>query len=313
MDVFRSIEEISEKTLCSVLSIGMFDGVHKGHQKIIDKVVTVSRQKKCRSCLLTFDPHPRKYFQHHNGPLLITSIEHKLELFRKVGVDCSLIIDFDEMFSRLGAEEFICLLFEKLCFKGIVVGGDFRFGKNREGDSAYLKKLGMKIGFTVTEVSPFILNNIVVSSTEVRKAVQMGELEKSKELLGRDFSVLGTVIRGKNIGTRLGYPTANLDPHQEILPPGGVYIVRINLSGKTYSGLANVGYCPTFMDRLDDFSIEIYIFDFEKHIYGEHIEVFFLEKIREEKKFAAVENLVKQIKKDEKEARRYLNLNSDSL
>lgn len=305
MKVFRSIDETDKHFNCSVISIGMFDGVHCGHKKIVTNVLKRTKKTGCLSCLVTFDPHPRKYLKNPNMPLLITSLEHKLRLIEQTGIDSVIIIGFDESFSSQNSETFIRRLWKSIKFSEVIVGDDFRFGKNRESGITDLIKFGKKIGFTVTAIKPIANKGTIISSTEVRKRIQSGDLASAKEFLGREVSILGTVVRGSNLGKKIGYPTANIDPHQEILPPPGVYIVSVVLSGVFHKGLVNIGFSPTFTEREKGFSIEVFIFDFEKQIYGEDVEIFFKRKIRNERKFDTLEELAKQIGEDVKVAERY--------
>ncbi|MFC1667760.1 bifunctional riboflavin kinase/FAD synthetase [Chlamydiota bacterium] len=290
----------------SIITIGMFDGVHRGHKKILKRVIGIAHKNKVCSVVITFDPHPRKLLRQKTSPLLLTSLQHKIDIMKSVGIDQCYVLDFDNRIAQLDPTRFITQLWELFRFRGIVIGTGFRFGFNARGESGLLKKIGEKMDFFVKEVPPLYYKETVVSSTLVRQMINEGNLFRVKQYLGRDFSILGTVVSGKNIGKQLGYPTVNIDPHQEILPPAGVYIGSAYIHKTRFFGMINVGFCPTFVSNRRRLSIEVYFFAFNQSLYDKDIEVYFHKKIREEKKFDSGDLLVKQIRKDEIFAKKYI-------
>jgi riboflavin kinase/FMN adenylyltransferase len=253
---------------------------------------------------LTFDPHPMRVLQPDKAPLLLTSTEHKLALIEKLGMDACLVLKFDRAFSETPAEKFI----EQIAFcRQVFVGSRFRFGHNRAGTVGLMRTLAPKHGFTVKEIkSVLTADGELISSTAVRNHVLAGRLERSAEMLGRPFSILGTVTEGDRVGRDLGYPTANIDPHNEAIPPNGVYAANVHFRGAMHRGIVNIGVRPTFTGRSRQRVIEVHILDFAADIYGQDIETVFVKKLREEQKFTAVEALKRQIAEDEKNARALL-------
>ncbi len=307
MELIHGLEKIqpfSEKTF---LTIGTFDGVHIGHQEVIKKVVSSAKREGGTSVIITFDPHPRSLFGKYNDALTLTSTPHKLNLIDRLNVDICVLIEFDKDFAEMPADTFIKdVLYKKLNLKKIILGARTRFGKNRQGTAGLMQEMGEEFGFDVEVVNDVKINNIVVSSTVIRKYVHSGELEFASAFLGRQFSIWGTVIKGQTVGRHLGYPTANLDPHNEVIPPSGVYAVEVILDNRPLSGVLNIGFRQS-SKSLDDVvpAIEVHIIDFDQNIYGRDIEVIFHKKIREEKRFSQKQALIEQIKEDESEARKY--------
>lgn len=289
-----------------MLTIGNFDGVHKGHLALFAKVKEIAKEINGNSVVMTFDPHPIKVLNSGNGPPLITPIQQKLRLIKKAGIDIILCLPFTREFAEISAKDFVKkILVDRIGVRCVVVGYDYSFGKDRQGNIDFLKDMANKLGFDVVVVGPVSINGIVVSSTMIRNLVQEGRLEEAKSLLGRYYQVCGIVIKGKNRGARiLGYPTANLRLIDELTPKIGVYAVRVLVDDGVYNGVANIGYNPTFENGA--FSVETHIMDFNGELLGKEIKVDFIKRLRDEKSFKDPKELAIQISKDIEEARKIL-------
>jgi riboflavin kinase/FMN adenylyltransferase len=254
---------------------------------------------------LTFDPHPMRLLQPHQAPLLLTSTEHKLQLIQQVGADACLLLQFDKAFSETPPAQFIAMIAsQRNLLREICVGTRFRFGHNRAGDVRLIETLAPSHGFVVKEIKPVHTDDgEMISSTAVRQHVLHGRLDRAAAMLGRPFSILDTVKQGDRIGHQLGYPTANLDPHNELMPPDGVYAARVVIGAEKLGGVVNIGVRPTFADRDRTRRLEVHILDFNREIYGQDLEVLFLQRLRDEKKFDSTEALRAQIADDEQAAR----------
>ncbi|MCX5678486.1 MAG: bifunctional riboflavin kinase/FAD synthetase [Candidatus Omnitrophica bacterium] len=309
MRVIYGLRGFKKFAKAAVLAIGVFDGLHIGHIKIIKKAVRDAKRLKIKSVVLTFDPHPIKILCPKNSgvPSLI-SVNHRIKLIEKLGVDILVVMNFNRALAVLAPGDFVKkLLVRKLGVREVCVGENFYFGKGGAAGVKDLDKLGRSFGFKVSVVKPVRIGRAIVSSSLIRKLITSGELRKASKLLGRRVSALGTVISGARLARELGYPTANLNPHHEVIPPGGVYAVFVRFKGKTYKGVLNIGLRPTFYSPRDrESAVEVHIFDFKEKIYGHDLEVFFVKKLRDEVAFAGKNGLVKQIKKDEKAARNAL-------
>jgi riboflavin kinase/FMN adenylyltransferase len=248
--------------------------------------------------VLTFDPHPMRILQPDKAPQLLTSTEHKLKLIEKLGVDASLVLTFDKSFSLLPAEKFIETVAQINRVQEICVGTRFRFGHNRAGDVRLLETLAPKFGFEAREIKPVQLDDEMISSTAIRRYILHGQLDRAAAMLGRQFSILGTVEPGDHRGREIGFPTANLNPHDEVLPPDGVYVVRALLGQGSLGGVANIGTRPTFEQRIARRILEVHILNFDAAIYGQDVEVEFVKKLRDERKFDSTEALRRQIAAD---------------
>jgi len=306
MQVIFNLHEI-EKPLCDpVLTIGNFDGVHKGHLALFDKVKERAKAIGGQSVVMTFEPHPLKIMRPADGPRLITHTGQKLELIESAGIDIIVCVSFDREFAAIPARDFVKeILVQKIGIKEIVVGYDYTFGHNREGDINLLREMGEELRFIVHLVGPIQIEDSLVSSTSIRRLVQEGRLDKAKVLLGRDFEVQGTVVKGQNRGARLlGFPTANLNPHGELLPKRGVYAVRLFIDDAFYNGVTNVGYNPTFGDT--GLTVETHVLDYSGDLLGRTIKVRFIKRLRDEKAFKTLEELSEQIAQDIIEAREAL-------
>jgi len=306
MQVIFNLHEIEKPLSDPVLTIGNFDGVHKGHLALFDKVKERARAIGGQSVVMTFEPHPLKIMRPANGPRLITHTGQKLELIESAGIDIIVCVSFDRDFAAIPARDFVKnILVQKIGIKEIVVGYDYTFGHNREGDINLLREMGEDLGFVVHLVGPIQIEDSLVSSTSIRRLVQEGRLDKAKVLLGRDFEVQGTVVKGQDRGARLlGFPTANLNPHGELLPKRGVYAVRLLIDDAFYNGVTNVGYNPTFGDT--GLTVETHVLDYSGDLLGKTVKVRFIKRLRDEKAFKNLEALSEQIAEDITQAREFL-------
>ncbi|MGO9021697.1 MAG: bifunctional riboflavin kinase/FAD synthetase [Syntrophobacteraceae bacterium] len=305
MQVFRGIESIQRKLKNPAITIGNFDGVHKGHQALFQRVKQWAEELNGESAVVTFHPHPLEVLFPEKTPSFITSHQQKLDLIASCGIDATIVIPFDHKLSRMSAREFVeIVLVDKIGAKAIVVGHDYRFGHSREGNIAFLKQLGEQHGFKVETVSGIKVNDTVVSSTTIRQMIASGKIKEANKLLGRFFEVSGTVIPGRKRGVGLGFPTANIRMPAIMSPRTGVYVVEAEVDGKTYGGAANLGYNPTFGDT--DLSLEAHLFDFDQDIYGKPITVRFIDRLRDELRFSGPDELSAQIRKDVETAKKVL-------
>ncbi|MBC2715545.1 MAG: bifunctional riboflavin kinase/FAD synthetase [Desulfobacteraceae bacterium] len=301
MNVITDINEIKQPFINPVVTIGNFDGVHKGHQAIFHQVIEKAESIKGTSVAITFEPHPVKVLKKNDPPPLITLYEQKIELISKTGLDVLICIPFNKEFAEISADQFLEeILVKKIGTKAIVIGRDYSFGKNREGNVAYLRQNADKLGYEVIVADWIpVTHNIDgrISSTRVREFVMAGIVGDAVALLGRHYQIRGKVQAGRNRGGRLlGFPTANINIVDELCPKIGVYAVTVECSYGNYKGVANIGYSPTFDDHV--FTIEVHLLDFNKDIYGQDIRVNFIKRIRDEKKFSNIDELSEQIKKD---------------
>jgi riboflavin kinase/FMN adenylyltransferase len=298
MQVILNLNEINKPLTNPVLTIGNFDGVHKGHLALFDKVKERAKAIDGQSVVMTFEPHPLKIMKPANGPQLITHTGQKLELIEKAGIDVIVCVSFDQEFAAIPARVFVNnILVKRIGIKEIVVGYDYTFGHNREGDINLLREIGNDSGFIVHLVGPIEIEHTLVSSTSIRRLVQEGRVEEAGVLLGRDFEVQGTVVKGQNRGARLlGFPTANLNPHGELLPKRGVYAVKLLIDDVLYNGVTNVGYNPTFGDT--GLTVETHILDYSGELIGKTIKVHFIKRLRDEKAFKDLKDLSDQIARD---------------
>lgn len=304
MKVLRAIDELRSLPGSTHLSIGVFDGLHIGHQAVIGRALESSRQTSGNAVVVTFDPHPVRVLRPEKAPRLLTSTRHKVKLIEKLGVDAVLLLDFTLEFSRTPPETFI----EKLVrasnrLSQICVGQEWTFGADRSGSIRLLEEMAPKLGFQVVSVPPVLVGDRVISSTLIRSAVECGDLESAAKYLGRDFTILGTVTEGRQLGRRLGFPTANLRAHNELFPPNGVYAAKAWFRENEYGGVVNIGVRPTIENETGERILELHLFDFDQQIYGEDVEVAFLEYLRPEHKFSGVEELQAQIQRDAEKAR----------
>ncbi len=288
----------------TVVTIGMFDGVHLGHKKVISELVVASKKLSLPSVAITFDIHPRKILG--NAPAMICSLEHRLQLLSTLGLDSVWVISFTEEFSKVTAKEFIeSFLLDKLSAAKIILGENGNFGYKGEGCIKYLQENYPEIS---TECAPRVMiDNVTVSSSLIRKFTSEGNLSSSRKLLGRAPSVLGKVIKGKQIGRTIGFPTLNLNPDHELFPPNGVYATFTRCGDTIFNSVTNIGYRPTIDDSKEEIGkIESHLFNFNGNLYDHTAEVFFIEKIRDEKKFSSIDELKENIVKDSNKAKKIL-------
>ncbi len=307
LEVITDLEQV--RGCCSkagVITLGNFDGLHLGHQELIRRVVKKADEIDGTSIVFTFHPHPLKILSPDTCPPLISTYEEKVALFEEMGIDLLLLIPFTGELAAMTAYDFAKkILKETLNASEVFVGFNFRFGKNREGNLERLRMFGKELGFNVTELREVTVKNEVVSSTKIRSLLSAGDVEHAGTLLGRPYAIAGRVVSGDRRGRNLGFPTANLEPIHEIMPYPGVYAVRVFVEGRQYDGVVNAGFRPTFDKH--ELCLEVHIFDFSKDIYGKEIIVFFIKKIRNEKRFESLYALVEQIKKDVSKAKNILS------
>ena len=304
METVRSISELSRLPGQLFLAIGVFDGVHLGHQAVISTSAEHAKAANGTPVVVTFDPHPEKILRPEAAPHLLTATPHKIALIRELGVAHLLIVTFDKQFAATEPEDFVQqLVNHSNPLREICVGHKWSFGKNRRGNLELLKKLGAQFDFNVIGIPPVTVNGELVSSTTIRRAVESGDLQKAAAMLGREYTVLGTVVRGDDLGKKIGFPTANLSAHNEQFPPNGVYFAEARLEGVAYPGVVNLGYRPTVSSSKTERILEIHLLDFDRDIYGKDLEVRFISYLRPEKKFEDVDALVRQIERDVQQAR----------
>jgi len=307
MKVVHTFAELSGVADKVCIAIGVFDGVHLGHQAVIRAAMEDAKACGGTAVALTFDPHPMRVLAPDKAPPLLTSTEHKLALIETLEMPVCLLVPFTMEFAQTEPEAFLDQL-QKATKKlqTICVGHAFRFGHNRKGDVQTILEFGKQRGVRVDVIPPVTANGETISSTTIRKAIAVGDLAKAERMLGRPFSVLGTVEAGDRVGRKLGYPTANLNPHNEFLPPNGVYAVRALYGRQRLSGIVNIGVRPTIAANAIDRRLELHVLDFSDDLYGKAIEVLFVQKLRDEQKFDSPETLKAQISRDANEARRIL-------
>jgi len=307
MEIIRGLDELRHPLENPVLTIGNFDGVHKGHLELFRKTRERAQALKGQSIVMTFEPHPVRVMKLGNGPPLITPTQQKLELIGEAGIDVILCTPFTREFASISAPDFVeKILVGKMGIKEIVVGYDYTFGYDRKGDIALLRELGDKLGFTVHVVAPVYVDNKLISSTSIRKLVQEGRIAEAEVFLGRHYQVAGTVIKGAGRGGRLlGFPTANLRLIDELIPKKGVYAVTVLLEEGTYDGVTNIGYNPTFGGD-NPLSVETHLLGFSGDLLGKTIRINFIHRLRDEMPFESVEDLAQQIARDVEDAREVL-------
>jgi riboflavin kinase / FMN adenylyltransferase len=306
MILITDLGKIKKKFPSSIITLGNFDGLHLGHQELIRQIILRAEETASLSMVVTFRPHPLKILAPDRCPPLISIYEEKIRLIEELGIDVLVKIPFTLDFSAMGPRDFVRnVLVDLLGAKEIFVGYNYRFGKGRKGDIGLLRELGQELGFLVREIEQVSLNNEVISSTRIRQLLQKGEVEHAAKLLGREYALSGIVVKGDGRGRGLGFPTANIAPRHAIVPSNGVYAVRLFVRDKFYDGIVNIGMRPTF--ARNSLAIEVHIFDFDEDLYGEEVTLYFIRKIREEKKFQNAEALIRQIRIDAGTAREILS------
>lgn len=308
MHITHGIAQLTE-TKNAVLTIGSFDGVHKGHQEILKRINEEAEKLGGESVLLTFEPHPRMILQGENCDLqLITTLEEKQKLLASFDLNHLVIAEFSEFFSNQSASYYIkSFIWQNIHPKVIVIGYDHQFGKNREGNIELMKKYATKLGFEIIEISKQEVKHIAVSSTKIRRALSRGEVAKANQLLGHAFTLTGNVVSGEQIGTSIGFPTANLNIENpyKLVPANGVYAIRATNGPRRFAGMLNIGNRPTFNGSVR--TIEAHLFNCNENLYGQYLTLEFVKFIRGEKKFESKETLAAQILSDQKKIEKLLN------
>lgn len=305
MKTKRSLNTLPDKP--TAVTIGTFDGVHVGHQKIIKRLIHTAENLALKSIVLTFFPHPRMVLQKDSNIKLINTIEERSQILESLGLDYLIIKEFTKAFSRLSAEDYVKqILVDKLQAKKVIIGYDHRFGRNRNADISDLKKYGEFYGFNIEEISVKDIDDVAVSSTKIRNALSEGHVSKANSFLGYHFMLTGTVVKGKGLGKQLQYPTANvhIEETYKLIPKRGSYIVNATIGNILYFGMMNIGINPTVSGEKE--TIEVHFFDFNKDIYNQKIQVNLLKRIRDEQKFESVEALQAQLKNDKEMALQFI-------
>ncbi|HNW20599.1 MAG TPA: bifunctional riboflavin kinase/FAD synthetase [Bacteroidales bacterium] len=309
MEILYTPKQINQPT---TISIGTFDGVHRGHRFIIDYANELAKRYQFANMIITFDPHPRfvlaKEIQAH---FLLTTLEEKLEIMSQMPVDIVYIQKFTKEFSQLTPEEFIKILKENFNMRALVMGYDHSFGVNRSGSYEDIKSLSYKYNFFLYKFQPFVDDGVFISSTKIRNLLIKGLVSQANKLLGYNYFIKGKVIEGSKIGRQLGFPTANIGEvaEEKIIPGSGVYIIKAFVEDEQYKGIMNIGFRPTFQYSHNNISLEAHLFDFYRDIYNKPIKIEFLLKIRDEIKFNTIEDLIQQIYKDRELALRFFYIN----
>ena len=299
MRLIHAASELQPGTRKVCLAIGFFDGVHLGHQQIVRTTIADARQHEAIALVLTFDRHPNTVVAPQRVPPLVYSLPQKLRALESLGADVLLLAHFDKAFSQKPGEEFVCGLARELGhIRSICVGANFVFGHKRSGNVELLKKLGAEMNFAVHGLSAVSLDGQAVSSTRIRQAIAAGNLDGASQMLGRAYSLAGTVTRGDGMGRKLGFPTANLETTGLALPPKGVYAVQAQTGGRTWRAVLNIGYRPTLQNPEPQLRVEAHLMDFDADLYGQEVELLFVERLREEKKFGSLAELRDQIARD---------------
>jgi len=306
MQIIRGLRNLSFKPKAPVVTLGNFDGVHIGHQSIFQRVQQRARETGGVSVVYTFDPHPLKILAPEQSLSLLSTFKKKMELIAAYGIDMTICADFTRAFARMHPRDFARKLYGGLNMKRVVVGHDYSFGQGKAGSIGYLRKMGGELGFDVEVVDAVSVGGERVSSTRIRELLYQGDIAAANQMLNRCYSIAGKVVSGYRRGQAIGFPTANLDTPYEVIPAVGVYAVLARVGdGEPLDGVVNIGYNPTF--NRDDFIVETHLLDQENDIYGSEIEVFFIERLRDEQNFGSVEQLQKQIQTDIDNARRILS------
>ena len=306
MQTLHSITELAALPGPLFLAIGVFDGVHRGHQAVISTSTRHAHSADGTPVVVTFDPHPARILRPEEAPHLLTATQHKIALIRALGVGHLLVVKFDKNFAATSPENFVEQLVQNSKpLREICVGHEWSFGKNRAGNLDLLQKLGARFDFNVVGIPPVKVNGTVVSSTAIRHAVEAGEFAEAAGMLGREYTILGTVSGGEKLGKKIGFPTANLSAHSEQFPPDGVYFAEAWLDGVLLHGVVNLGFRPTVSSGQPERILEIHLLDFDQDIYEKDLEIRFVRYLRPEKKFESVDALVRQIEIDVRQAREF--------
>ncbi|MEN8216047.1 MAG: bifunctional riboflavin kinase/FAD synthetase [Pseudomonadota bacterium] len=301
MELIRNLSQLRPRHQGCVATIGNFDGVHLGHQAVLQQLTAKAKKLQLPTLVIIFEPQPMEFFAPDKAPARLTRLREKLIVMRRYGVDRVLCLHFNASFAALSAEAFIQQILG-LGIRHLVIGDDFRFGQKRQGDFATLQQVGKQYGFTIESQHTFILGNQRVSSTRVRQALMQGDLDAARELLDRPYTMCGRVRYGQQMGRTIGFPTANIFLHRQVSPLNGVFAVTLHgVTEKPLAGVANLGTRPTINGS--QLLLEVHLFDFQRTIYGHYVEVEFVRKLRDEQRFASIEALKQQIEKDVRLAR----------
>ncbi|MGD9931228.1 MAG: bifunctional riboflavin kinase/FAD synthetase [Mangrovibacterium sp.] len=308
MKVYHDLQDFQVKN--PVLTIGSFDGVHLGHVKIIDRLKEIAQQNQGESVIFTFYPHPRLVlFPKEHNLRLLTTLQEKIRLFERAGIEHLIVYPFSKAFSELSYTEFVRqILVEKLNIKSLVVGYDHKFGKNREGGFEMLQELSEIYNFNLEKLDVLLMDDINISSTKIRNALEQGDVLRANKFLGHPFTLHGTVVEGQKLGRKIQFPTANIeasDPNK-IIPGYGVYAVFVHVDNQKFMGMLNIGTRPTVNKNADHRSIEVHILQYDGNLYGHEIELEFIRKVREEQKFSSIEELKMQLELDKTNVMRLL-------
>jgi riboflavin kinase/FMN adenylyltransferase len=305
MQLIRGIHNIQAEDHGCVLTIGNFDGVHLGHARVISALIEKAKALNCTPAVMIFEPQPQELFSPETAPARLTRLRDKYFLLKQLGVERLICVNFHREFARKSAQEFIeQLLVKQLGIKHLIIGDDFRFGKNRAGDFNLLKQAGEKFDFAVSDTASFKLADCRISSTQIRNALEQDKLADAQSMLGRAYSIIGRVFHGDKRGRQLGFPTANVLLKRRVSPISGVYVVKVNTVDNSFYGVANIGSRPTVSGIRQQ--LEVHIFNFNADIYGQTIEVVMLKKLRNELKFSSIDALTKQIAKDSEQAKSFV-------
>ena len=291
------LKNLKTQKIPTVVTVGIFDGVHIGHKKIFTELIKHAKKDKATSVVLTFDPHPEKVLKGKKSIAMLSSLKHRLTLLNASGIDLCVLVRFNKKFAEKDTMSFIKnILIKKLNMKKLIVGESFSFGSDNTHTPSSLKDAAKKVGFKLKFVNPKKDNKHVISSSIIRSLIEKGRLQKASRLLGRPASVLGVVVHGRKRGRIVGFKTANIDPHHEAIPPSGVYASYSVIDRKVYKSVVNIGRRPTFKEK--DPTIESHIFGLDRNLYGKDIEVYFAKRLRSEKRFKNEQDLCEQIIKD---------------
>ena len=314
MKIVRDLEEVPSSRISPILSIGAYDGVHLGHQEIVRQVVQRARPEYAAAVVLSFSPHPQKVVSPSDAPLLLQTASQRNGVLGSLEVDYLVEMPFTRQLSQLSPDEFVSQVLMRGRPTEVHVGWNFRFGHKRSGDLSILEKLGQQHGFAVFSVPPVSVRGVRISSSKIRRLLAQGHVSRAARFLGRPYQILGTVVEGDARGRQIGFPTANLETPNELIPANGVYVGQVRIEGRLHPCLTNVGLRPTVQPAFKGRPlVESHILDFESNIYGHQVELEFFAALRPEKKFESLTVLTEQIRKDVSRARRYLERTRPAL
>lgn len=305
MQVVRDLDTLKETPCRTVLTIGNFDGVHLGHREVFRRVVNRARELKGTAVVVTFEPHPLHLLAPEKAPLRLNTPEEKVRLLTASCIDMLVVLEFNRRLADMSADDFVReILVDKLGVKHLIIGYDYAFGRNRQGNASFLEEKSREYGFTLEILEPIRAEQQVHSSTAIREILKEGRVADAVNVLGRNFTLDGVVVHGDGRGRKLGFPTANLSTGKEILPCDGVYAVKVKWREHYYDGVINIGHRPTFAGGKT--TLEIHILDFQGDLYAERLRIYFVERLRGEQKFSSIEALQQAVLKDIEQAREQL-------